>query len=147
MNYIWLYTVIYSYIDAYILYFMHLDLYFMRLDYILGVGTCLLGVWTCILGVWTCILGGWTCLLGVWTCLLGVCILVGCDYGVRARGLGPWQVQCRLLSTTDKHVAFGKICKGAKDRLSIKILHFAVQILPLDIHSKVRKFQDSQRLH
>ena len=39
-------------------------------------------------GVWTCIFGVWTCLGRVWTCFF-VCILVGCDYGVCARGPGP----------------------------------------------------------
>jgi len=38
---------------------------------------------------WMCGFVFWTYILDVWTCILGVCILVGCDYGVRARGPRP----------------------------------------------------------
>jgi len=44
-----------------------------------------------------------------------------------------------LLSATDKRFAFRKIRKGAKDRLSFKISHFAAQILRVDIQTKVSK--------
>ena len=47
-----------------------------------------------------------------------------------------------ILSATDKHFAFHKFCTGAKDRLSFKISHFAVQILRVDIQTKVRKIQE-----
>ena len=51
-----------------------------------------------------------------------------------------------ILSATDKHFAFHKIHTGAKDRLSFKISHFAVQILPVDIQTKVRKFQEFTKI-
>ena len=87
---------------------------------ILGVWTCILGVWTCILSVWTCIFvsgfvflcldlyfgcldlySGYCILVGcLYTCrvsvyLWGVCIVVGCDCGVRApttRGDTAWSM-------------------------------------------------------
>ena len=67
-----------------------LDLYFRCLDLHLDVWTWFLSVWTC---VCVCVGGVFGCLdsyLGVWTCILytvyleSVCILVGCDYGMRA---------------------------------------------------------------
>ena len=48
----------------------------------------------------------------------------------------------KILSATDKHFAFRKFRTGAKDRLTFKISHFAVQILPVDIQTKVRKIQE-----
>ena len=47
-----------------------------------------------------------------------------------------------LLSATDKHFAFHKFHTGAKDRLTFKISHFAVHILPVDIQTKVHKIQE-----
>ena len=55
-------------------------------------------------------------------------------------------VSIYVLSATDQHFAFRKIRMGAKDRLSFKISHFAVQILPVDIHTKVRKFQEFTKI-
>ena len=63
-------------------------LVFGCLDLYLGVWTC---IWVSGLVFWVSGLVFW-CLdlyFGAWTCTLGVCILVGCDYGVRARGPGP----------------------------------------------------------
>jgi len=51
-----------------------------------------------------------------------------------------------VLSATDKHFAFRKIRTRAKDRLSFKISHFAVQILRVDIQTKVRKFQEFTKI-
>ena len=51
-----------------------------------------------------------------------------------------------ILSATDKHFAFCKICTGAKDRLSFKILHFASQVLRVDIQTKVRKIQEFTKI-
>ena len=56
---------------------------------------CILGsvfVFGCLdlyLGVCTCMFGVWMCCFCFWTCLF-VCVLVGCDYGMRARGPGSW---------------------------------------------------------
>ena len=56
--------------------------------------------------------------------------------------VGSIYVTKYVLSATDKHFAFRKFRTGAKDRLSFKISHFAVQILRVDIQTKVRKFQE-----
>ena len=48
----------------------------------------------------------------------------------------------KLLFATDTHFTFRKIHTGAKDRLTFKISHFAVQILPVDIQTKVRESQE-----
>jgi len=51
-----------------------------------------------------------------------------------------------LLSATDIHVAFRKIRKGAKDRLSFKILHFAAKILRVDSQTNVLYFQEFSKI-
>ena len=51
-----------------------------------------------------------------------------------------------ILMNKIDNFTFRKIRTGAKDRLSFKILHFAVQILPVDIQTKVRKFQEFTKI-